>query len=216
MSSSNFPNPDKIPDMSLGDRREAPRVNPEPATSYQPIEQSVPPSPTPAEPKPPAVPEWRAGDRVLAPWEPFYLYPGVIKQILADDARGDQALIDFDDGGEGWVFVYSLCPFEFKAGQDVEMRRRADNQYHPAEIVDVDGEEIQVKYYDGTTEWTTVTSLRTRCIENGPGATATRFAPFQTPAAPPSSGTGIPSWAIWVGAMLLLAVLRVACREMGR
>src|SRR5437867_1145442 len=113
MPSSNLPDPDKIPDMRLDEPSSKPAPTHEPidvASAYQPKEVPLQGAAHEVSGSPPR--EWLEGDDVLAPWEPVFLYPGVIKQIKIDEARGDQALISFDDGGEGWVFVYSLCPLE--------------------------------------------------------------------------------------------------------
>src|ERR1022692_3684396 len=120
---SNLPDPDKIPDMSLDDRRDPPTGPSHPvdvSTSYQ-VNRHEPAQPAPAEPAPP--PDWQEGDGVLAPWEPTFLYPGTIKQIIIDEPKGEQAHIEYDDGGEGQVFVYSLCPLEVKVGQEAQVRR---------------------------------------------------------------------------------------------
>ena len=41
---------------------------------------------------------WAAGDRVLAPWEPHWLYPGTVGEV-----RDGSSFVYFDDGGRGWV-----------------------------------------------------------------------------------------------------------------
>jgi hypothetical protein len=220
MPSPNIPDPDKIPNMSLDDAAAPPPARAEDAASSY---QTTPPPPVPdtapaplSKPSEPTAPNWQEGDAVLAPWEPCFLYPGAIREIKVDEARGDQALIDFDDGGQGWVFLYSLCPFEFKVGQEVHNRRRTDNLYAPARIIDVEGEEVHLRYDDGRTEWTPTGSLRVPCVENGPGAMGTQLAPWQTPPPPQSSGNGFPTWVIWIGLVILLTIVRMACREMGR
>jgi hypothetical protein len=220
MPSSNLPDPDKIPDMSLDEPIDRPAPTHEPvdvSSSYQPKEvplKQKPIEPAPATPKPR---EWFEGDDVLAPWEPIFLYPGVIKQIKIDEARGDQALISFDDSGEGWVFVYSLCPLELKVGQQVQVRHPRGNHYSPAEVIEVSGEDVQVRYDDDATEWTTVVCIRVPCIANGPAAVGTKFAPWQTPPiGAESPGTGIPSWVWSVGFIILMIVLRIGCQATNR
>jgi hypothetical protein len=216
MPSSNLPDPDKIPDMSLGERTERPASKPQPlegASAYQHQPNLEPPRPVPQKPAGERERRWQEGDDVLAPWEPTFLYPGTIKQIMPDDARGDQALIAYDDGGEGWVFLYSLCPLEFKEEQQVHVRRQGGVTYVPGKILEVGDDEVRVRYDNGNTEWTRMTTLRVPCIANGPGAAATKLAPWQPATAPVGdSGTGIPSWVIWVGLAILLAVFRVGCR----
>jgi hypothetical protein len=201
--------------MSLGERSDKPMpsVPADVSSSYQP--QLEPPKREPEKPAPAR--EWQEGDDVLAPWEPMFLYPGTIAQIKIDEARGDQALIDFDDGGQGWVFVYSLCPLEIIPGQEVHCRRRRGAQYFPAEVLEGSEGDVHVRFHDGGAEWTTFDTLRVPCVENGPGATATKFAPFQpAQATGAAAGSGLPSWVIWIGISILLAFVRIACREMGR
>ena len=211
MPSPNLPDPDKIPDMSLGESADKPTpgVSTDAASAYQPPPE--PPKPEPEAPAPP--PTWRKGDDVLAPWEPFFLYPGTIAEIKIDEARGDQALIQFDDGGEGWVFVYSLCPLEIKPDQEVQCRRRKGAEYSAAKVVELNEDEVRVRFDEGGGEWTTFDYFRVPCVENGPGAPATRFAPFQSAAAP---GGGFPRWVTWIGITIVLIFVRIACREMGR
>jgi hypothetical protein len=225
MPSSNLPDPDKIPNMELGERADTPTPPHQPidpTSGYQPKEVPIDSSPEERdshaehESQPDSKPrEWREGNDVLAPWEPFFLYPGVIAEIKIDDAHGDQALINFDDGGEGWVFLYSLCPLEFKIGQKVQVRHPHGNRYTEVEVVEVEGEEVQICYADGGTEWTTTTCIRVPCIENGPGAVAKRFAPWQgVPQNAPTPNSGIPSWVWTTGVVILLVFLRIGCRAM--
>jgi hypothetical protein len=224
---SNLPDPSNIPDMSLGERSDkpAPPIQPDPATAYQPPLKSdaLSADPLPADGKSMPLParndepvpaDWQEGDRVLAPWEPMFLYPGVIEQIMADDAKGDQALIAYDDGGEGWVFLYSLVPLEVTRAQKVHVRRRGGPNYFLAEVAEISGDEIRVRFDDGGFEWTTVAALRIPCVENGPGALGTKLASWQTPPPAVAGGSGIPSWAIWVGIALLSAFIRIGCRAM--
>ena len=223
MPSPNLPDPDKIPDMSLGERTERPApvqpTPPEPlppeSTSYQ-HEPVIDPRPSSRVPADEPESRWQEGDDVLAPWEPTMLYPGTIKQIKPDDARGDQALIAYDDGGEGWVFLYSLCPLEFKPGQRVQVRREGGQVYFPAEILEVSGGEVRVNYHEGGVAWTRMSNLRRECIANGPAAVPVSFAPWQTQApglpAGTGEGSGIPSWVIWIGIFILLTVFRIGCR----
>lgn len=225
MPTSNMPDPDKIPDMSLDDRTDHPApVKPLlDTTSFQaptsPESYSNQPQPAAESSRPRSYEEpepkvWQEGDDVLAPWEPTMLYPGTIKEIAVDDARGNQALIAFDDGGEGWVQVYSLCPLEFKVGAQVQVRRYNGQSYHAAEVLEVSGGEVRVRYDNGGTEWTRMATLRVPCIANGPPAVMTKLASWQTlpigEAA--AAGGGVPTWVIWIGIAILLAVVRVGCR----
>ena len=136
------------------------------------------------------------GASVPAPQEPIFLYPGIIKQIKVDRARRS-GLIDFDDGGQGWVFLYSLCPLKIERGQQVQGRRHRSVLYTPAEVVEVNDEEICVRYDDGTSEWTTFVTLRVPCVANGPPASPTQNAPWQPSiVADHPAGGAVPSW-VW-------------------
>jgi hypothetical protein len=214
--------PEKIPDMSLPERTNPPPpVMPEASSAYQPNPEPAPaeayhPAPMPAKPTPaPAETKfWEEGDRVLAPWEPTFLYAGTIRQIKIDEARGDQALVKFDDGDEGWVFLFSLCPLELKEGQKVLARRKLGPHYFWAEIKQAGEDDVHLRYDDGSQEWTTVAALRIPCTENGPGAVGTRFGTHWPPeiASPPSAG--VPSWVWSIGLIILLVFLRIGCRAM--
>jgi hypothetical protein len=213
---SNLPDSGNIPDMSLGERSDPPAapIQTAPATAYQPPAKpdALSANALPARREEPASDDWQEGDRVLAPWEPTFLYPGRIKQIVLDDARGDQALIHFDDGGEGWVFLYSLFQLEIQPGQHVLVRRRGGVQFFHAAVVDADGEEVHVRYDDGSEEWTTIVFLAVASVANGPGVFNGKPAPWQLSAAP--TGSGIPSWAIWVGIAVISAIFRAGCQAM--
>src|SRR5438067_1083380 len=103
MPARDFNLPDDFPDLNLGDKAEThPRlVRPsndlpdmtlgnkaEPHAESQHLQSH------------PNAPGWKAGDRVLAPWEPTFLYVGTIAKI-----EDQQALIEFDDGDSGWVLL---------------------------------------------------------------------------------------------------------------
>lgn len=99
---------------------------------------------------------WRAGDRVLAPWEAAWLYPGTIKSL-----RGQGAFIEFDDGDMSEIPVASLMKLELAVGQRVQGRwKQGPKEYAPAMVTHVDGTRIQVRYDDGRTETTTISFLR--------------------------------------------------------
>jgi hypothetical protein len=101
---------------------------------------------------------WQQGDRVLAPWEPDFLYVGKIAQI-----NGNQALIAFDDGDAGWVLLDQIRPLVVKEGQKVLSRRKLGPQFFPAEILEVRGEAVHVMFQDNQRdEWTRVAALLSR------------------------------------------------------
>ena len=108
---------------------------------------------------------WKRGDRVLAPWEPTFLYAGTMEQVA-----GGRALIQFDDGDSGWVDLAFVQALALTAGQRVMSRRRMGPHFFPGEIREVDGEEVHVEFDDGKEERTTVASLRIPCQPLGRGA----------------------------------------------
>lgn len=179
--------------MSLDDDKAMVRhrpVTPDESTTHPSVPESVQ---TPIIPSSqPANFSWQKGDRVLAPWDLYFLYPGVIRQIYVDPTHGDQACIDFDDGDAGWVYVASLFSIEFMLGEQVQTSRHAAKYYVASIIVKIDGTKACVRYDDGKEEWTTVASLRIPYVAPGTGATATQLAPFSSPDSVSSSGSGFP------------------------
>lgn len=214
---ANLPDPGNIPDMSLGERNDKPSqsvpARPEFSYQLQPISEVPPSKAGPDAPgQPPA--EWQEGDRVLAPWEPMFLYAGTIKQIRIDDASGDKALIEFDDGDAGWVYMFSLCTLQVRRGQRILCRRRMGPTFGAAEVLEVRGEEAHVQFDEGGKEWTTVAAFRIPCVENGPGAVGTKFSAHRPAEMSAPAGNAVPSWLIWVGISILFAVVRIGCRSM--
>ncbi len=93
---------------------------------------------------------WRPGDRVLAPWEPDFLYPGTVVYV---GKRG--LVIEYDDGDEGYVPESTLRPLQIQVGSQVQVRRDPDvNRYYWAEVLAVDGEIIRVRYSEDDSEET--------------------------------------------------------------
>lgn len=104
--------------------------------------------------------DWEEGDRVLAPWEQEWLYPGTIRCI--DD---DVAFIRFDDGDRGLLPLTALQAIHIRVGARVFVRPdEGPLQYSPARVVSTDGEDLCVRYEDGTEEDTTIGCVR---IERG-------------------------------------------------
>jgi hypothetical protein len=119
---------------------------------------------------------WSVGDRVLAPWEPEYLYAGTVSQIQDEDVH-----IDFDDGDSGWVPLSELCPLQFEVDQPVLCRKEMGALFYPATVADMSGETVHVTFDDGGDEWTTVAALRVP-RKAGPGASPTRLGAERGPA----------------------------------
>jgi DUF971 family protein len=95
------------------------------------------PTPRPFEP----------GDRVLAPWEPEWLYPATV--VDTDDFE-ELAAVAFDDGDAARASFVLLRPIRLAPGEFVCARRnRSIKKYVPAVVVEVDGESVRVEYEDG-------------------------------------------------------------------
>lgn len=210
-----------LPDMSLPDASIPGKTpNPEPAS----------PTPTPPPPRPkPTVfvgdeiltgapagrsPEgWRVGDRVFAPWEPMYLYGGVIEGF-----SGNTAFIRFDDGDAGPALIESLKPLKIHVGQRVESRIKMANNFAPATVRWADGDDVIVDFDRGGEEHTTIAALR---IPIGADIFSGGLAPssVRSPAPAPenSSGRGT-TWIIWIVISVGLAMVRACGRSqhMGR
>lgn len=99
---------------------------------------------------------WEEGDRVLAPWESDWCYPGVIRCL-----DGDVAFIKFDDGDRALVFVEDLEPLAIRVGALVFCRsEHGPKVYYPAKVKEVIGEELEICYEDGREERTPVSCVR--------------------------------------------------------
>jgi hypothetical protein len=99
---------------------------------------------------------WNEGDRVYAYWEEDeYFYPATIVQI-----DGDDIYIAYDTGEEEWTTADYLDEYAAEVDQEVECQSALDDMYYDVTIVNVDGDKVEVKYEDETTEWTTLNRLR--------------------------------------------------------
>ncbi|HEX3315510.1 MAG TPA: hypothetical protein VHR72_11495 [Gemmataceae bacterium] len=98
---------------------------------------------------------WRPGDRILAPWEPMFLYAGRIVEL-----RAGQASIRFDGGDLAWIDVDQLDACEFTIGEPVDARRSIGMHYYPGELSARNGDDVRVRFEDGIEEWTTLSMLR--------------------------------------------------------
>ncbi len=139
--------------------------------------------------------EWQPGARVLAPWEPAFRYVGTII-----DLNGDDALIEYDDGGSGWVHVSAIMPFELQLDQQVMCRRERGPFYFAGKIVELRGGDVRVRYDDGAREWASALFLRFPCEGIGSGIKVVTPADWQGFYEQMSDGTRV--WATWDAAEL--------------
>ena len=186
-----------IPDMQLPERDSAPPAHPTPPTT-PPANDANSISATPA----PTEKEWRKGDRVLAPWEPMFLYAGKITQFA-----GGQLLIEFDDGDSCWVPLAQVQPLAFKRGQRLQSRIKMGPTFGPAEIVEIDDENVRVRFDDGKIESTTVAALRVPCEPMGRGAEGVAVNPPVISGSVGNVQQGDRVWALWQGQALFVSTV---------
>jgi hypothetical protein len=144
--------PENFPDLTIPERTDVPA---DPARPLFPSDQVT----------------WKVGDRVLAPWEPQFLYVGRISRL-----DGGKALIEFEDGDAGWVQLDQIRQLAIVRGAKVFSRRRMGPTFEPAEVLEVNGDSIHVGFHDGSSEWTRIAALRIPCEARGPVATPTKVA----------------------------------------
>jgi hypothetical protein len=99
---------------------------------------------------------WNADDRVFAYWEEDgYWYPATVLRV-----DGEQIDVRFDDDDELTLDPDYLDEFSVAVGDGVENQSAEDDAYYEAEVLEVKGDRVKVKYEDDSTEWTTLASLR--------------------------------------------------------
>lgn len=88
------------------------------------------------------VSDWRSGDRVFAPWEEEWLYPGTV--LCIDE---EVAFIRFDDGDRAIIPLEMLQSVGIQIGDQVFCRRdREILYYHPARVLAVTDDGLRVRY----------------------------------------------------------------------
>lgn len=185
MSSSDFRLPDDFPDMTL------PEPAAKPPPPWTPASESIVPA---------APAGWRVGARVLAPWEPVCMYAGSIKQI-----QGGEALIDFDDGDSGWVLLQHLQALTVPMHGKLLCRRRMGPMFAWAEVVEARGDDLHVRFEDGSDEWTKVAALRIPCEPLSRGAAPTSVASHRAFIEHLQAGEVV--WAPWMNGVLFTGVI---------
>jgi tRNA A-37 threonylcarbamoyl transferase component Bud32 len=97
---------------------------------------------------------WQIGDRVLAPWEPEWLYVGTVQQTSEDSVH-----VAFDDGDSAWVKTAQVRPLALEAGIRV-FAWWNELCYHPATVTDQRGNQVHVTFDDGESAWTELYCIR--------------------------------------------------------
>jgi hypothetical protein len=122
------------------------------------------------------------------------------------EIKGNQALIEFEDGDAGWVLMDSIRPLAVQRGQKVLSRRQMGPQFYPGEIREVRGDEVLIVFADGQgEEWTRIAALRIPCQVLGPGADPVRLGSPQQPA--PMVRPGDRVWAPWDSGTLFVGTV---------
>ena len=99
---------------------------------------------------------WDVGDRVFAYWDDDdYFYPATILEMEEEDIY-----IRFDTGEEEWTQADYLEEYATAAGEEVECKSAKDNQYYDVTVLNANGEQVEVEFDDGSTEWTTLNKIR--------------------------------------------------------
>ena len=142
--------PEPIPDMSLPPRTDIPppppMVIPEMTiTDRDDLISNRPPLNVRSTQAP--VSQWQLGDRVFAPWEPFFLYVGTI--AVLDDST---VVIEFDDGDTGSVLIRQLQALDLHEGMEVYCRRRMGPAYFAGVIEEIEGDDVRVRFSESHDE----------------------------------------------------------------
>jgi uncharacterized protein (TIGR03067 family) len=98
-----------------------------------------------------AAKRWQAGDRVWAPWETEWLYPGTIQET-----KDNSVFVAYDDGATEWVAPGDVRPLNLDKGTRVlgYRSRLFRGGYYPATITETRGNQIHLAYDAGNEEWT--------------------------------------------------------------
>lgn len=145
--------PEDFPDLTIRDT--------EPAVPPMPRGIAAVPTPSGSQPQQGASGkrQWQVGDRVLAPWEPQFLYTGQIVEL-----QGGEARIEFEDGDCGWVQLNQIRALRLLIGQKLLCRRKSGPGYFQAQIAELRGQEARVTFVEGgPDEWTGGAELRIPC-----------------------------------------------------
>lgn len=97
------------------------------------------------------------GQRVLANWKyDEFWYTGSVEQI-----DGEKYFVKFDDNDGEWVLREQLTPINLGKGSRVFSKKDGELVYKIAEVGDVDGERILLRYFeDNKTEWNELRNIR--------------------------------------------------------
>ncbi len=198
--------PDPVPDMTLPERSNVPLESAKIPDMMLPErekpERHIEKAPPVWERSAPGKGRWKVGDRVLAPWEPMFLYAGAIQEI--DKIK---ALIQFDDGDAGWVYVEQIRELAVRRGQNVLSRRKIGALFYPGEILEIRGDEVLVGFAQGgADEWTRIAALRIPSEDDDArGAESVKVASNQVFLKSLRKGDRV--WAPWMASVLFVGVV---------
>lgn len=89
------------------------------------------------------------GTRVYAEFSDGYWYAATVTET-----SGSKISVRYDDGDSEIATPSQVMPLQLGAGTCVAARRKGSDQYYPARVVRQQGEQIQIKYDDGSSETT--------------------------------------------------------------
>jgi hypothetical protein len=98
---------------------------------------------------------WEEGDRALVSGRDGFWYPAI---LLAID--GDRIFVSFFDSRHAWALPEEVKSLRLKVSERVEVRKEGGKDYLPAQILELRGESLRVKYADDLEEWTLLRLLR--------------------------------------------------------
>jgi hypothetical protein len=90
---------------------------------------------------------WEEGDRILAFGRDGFWYPAVVLVI-----DGDRIFVNFLGSRHAWLLPEEIQPLRFRIGQRVQCRKDAGEEFLDADILEVSGEVLRVRYANGDEE----------------------------------------------------------------
>ncbi|HKB01080.1 MAG TPA: protein kinase, partial [Gemmataceae bacterium] len=153
-------------------------------------------------PPPPSPRRWQAGDRVLAPWEPEWLYPATVQQTNADSV-----LVTYDDGDSSWQDAGAMRPLDIEPGARVF--GWWNGPYYPGTVTAQDGNRIHIAYDDGDSEWTEFDCIRVATAGPAPVTRPAVAEPVDRPLPPALQRLRLPANGLFVTGILYWATLPV-------
>ncbi len=110
--------------------------------------------------------DWDVGDRVFAPWERQWLYPGRVLYIDYDEDAGSVAFVKFDDGDRAILPLSALRSVAIRPGSLV-FAQIDTPRYKPAIVLGVSDDGLRLRFTDDNRE-AVAPIERCRLLDLGP------------------------------------------------